>query len=267
MTTTVSHKKYRLFPVTVTWFNEEPVFEYDQKSMFHLVRQSVPLLDTGNAICLKEYTSQTSIVDLTQSEEQLWKSFNPKSCRYEIRKIMKMLDAGQNIQVKREDDLKAFLAIANAYIKLKRYDNPLTLNHLTRYLDNDQGDLFTIYKDNKLLGGNLYLRDGLSRVRLVYSFNNRFDNKENERISGPLMRYMHWHAITKVYKPEGIRKYDFGGVNLDREASTYGISKFKLSFGGQVVTEWNYIFVQNKLLYSIYSLLQKMKNLGGSPVL
>jgi hypothetical protein len=259
MAVTISYKKFNFIQVTVIWFNDEPSLKYDSGSWFHILRQSCQLMDARGG-CVKEYRSTTSIIDLTQSEEQLWENLEPKSCRYEIRKVLNMLDAGQNIKVKNENDRKGFLDLANNYIKEKGYSNPLTLEHLTRYLDNNQGDLLTIYKDNELLGGNLYLKDPPFRVRLIYSFNNRFESKEKQKISGPLMRYLHWYAMIERYRRQGFHNYDFGGVNLDQNASTYGISKFKLSFGGQVKEEWNYVFVRSKLLSSIYLLLQKLKS-------
>ena len=260
MSAIVSYKKFGFIPVTVLWFNTDNVLKHDSKSWFYILRQSRQLEGMDNLWCAKQYRSTTSIIDMTQTEDELWKSLDPKSCRYEIRKVLKMLDSGQDVQVKSEDDLNAFLAMANNYIKTKGYSKPLSMNHLTRYLDSGQGDLFTIYKDGEMVGGNLYLRDVSSRVRLLYSFNNRFDSKEKQKISGPLMRYLHWYTITKIYQPMGVCNYDFGGVNLDRNASTYGISKFKLSFGGQVREEWNYVFVRSKLISGIYSFLQKIRN-------
>ncbi len=257
MSITVLYKKFNLIPVTVKWFNTEPAFEYDAESLFYILRQSSPLDDIKHYHCVKEYKSTTSTIDLTQSEKQLWENLEPKSCRYEIRKVLNILDASQDIKVKNENDRESFLDLANNYIKKKGYSNPLTLGHLTRYLNNNQGDLLTIYKDNELLGGNLYLKDPPFRVRLIYSFNNRFESKEKQKISGPLMRYLHWYAMIERYKQQGFHNYDFGGVNLDQDASTYGISKFKLSFGGKVVEEYNYVFVSSKIIAIAYNVFSK----------
>ena len=52
--------------------------------------------------------------------------------------------------------------------------------------------------------------------------------------------------MIKRYKDQGFQAYDMGGVNLNPDAMTYGISKFKMSFGGRVLEECNYVIVSNK---------------------
>lgn len=258
MPITISYKKFNLIPITVTWFNNEPTFEFDTHSLFHIFRQSKITLYTNITRCVKEYKSTTSIIDLIQSEEQLWKNLAPKSCRYEIRKVLKMLDAGKNVLVKEKDDLKQFLKLANRYIREKGYSNPLTIDHFTRFLKRDCGELLTVYHDNRLLGGNFYIKDYPSRVRLLYSFNNRFEDEKLQKLSGAFMRYLHWHAMTKKYRKQGFQGYDMGGVDLNPNSETYGISKFKLSFGGDVFEEFNYVFVRSKIISNTYKMYQKL---------
>jgi FemAB family len=253
MAITVLYKKFSLIPITVKWFNTEPAFEYDAKSLFYILRQSSPLDDIKHYPCVKEYKSTTSIIDLTLSEEQLWEILDPKSCRYEIRKVLKMLDGGENVEIRNDSDLKQFLNLANNYIRKKGYSKPLTLNHFQRYIEHNCGELITLYHNGRLIGGNFYIMDHPSRVRLLYSFNDRFEAEQLQKLSGPLMRYLHWHAMVKKYKKNGFLKYDMGGVDLRPDAETHGISKFKLSFGGKVVEEYNYVFTRNRVIAIAYN--------------
>ncbi|MGD0784735.1 MAG: hypothetical protein ABR969_02865 [Sedimentisphaerales bacterium] len=257
MAVTITYRKFNIVPVTVTWFNTEAAFKYATDSLFYIFRQSVFLPEAGHR-CVKSYKSMTSIINLGCSQEELWQNLDPKSCRYEIRKVLKMLDEGQNLQVKDESDIEKFLVLANNYIIEKGYSNPLTLNHFTRYLDYNCGELLTVYYENKLLVGNFYIKDYPSRVRLLYSFNNRFEDKNIQQLSGAFTRYLHWYAMIERYKKQGFHSYDMGGVDLAPDAPTHGISKFKLSFGGKVVEEDNYVFVRNRLIEKAYKALRKI---------
>jgi lipid II:glycine glycyltransferase (peptidoglycan interpeptide bridge formation enzyme) len=51
-----------------------------------------------------------------------------------------------------------------------------------------------------------------------------------------LNRYLHWSEIGR-YRAEGIETYDLGGIG----DGSNSIARFKLSFGGAVVREYNYV--------------------------
>jgi lipid II:glycine glycyltransferase (peptidoglycan interpeptide bridge formation enzyme) len=75
---------------------------------------------------------------------------------------------------------------------------------------------------------------------MLWSFSKHFINTKYKKLSGYLNRYLHWYAIKK-FKSENFKIYDFGGINLDRNSETYGITKFKLSFGGEIIKQYDYI--------------------------
>ena len=247
MALTISQKKFAVIPLTTTWFNTNTAFEPAIDTAVHLLRQSKHIDTFNRHFCVRQTPFATTAIDLTQPEEKIVKAMEPKSCRYEIRKIRKMIDQNQDIRIAENTDLSDFIKIANDYKRIKKQKQPLTVNSLRIYLDKGRGDLINIYHNGQLLGGNFYIKDYPSRVRLLYSFNKRLTHKKLKKLSGAFMRYLHWYAITQKYKPQNFALYDFGGVDLNKNSPAYGVTKFKLSFGGTVIKEFDYVLVSNRL--------------------
>jgi lipid II:glycine glycyltransferase (peptidoglycan interpeptide bridge formation enzyme) len=251
--------KYRrlgiLPPVAVTWFNDNMSVEPAKGVYLHSFLQSKPVEKFISAKCISEQDFKTVVLNLFLDEDKLLEKMDPKSCRYEIRKIQKLVDDGHAIDIRHNTDFGRFLNVANGYIREKKYTKLLSFRNLKLYLKKDAGELFTFYYDNQLIGGNFYVKSYPERVRLLYSFNDRFQNDELMKMTGALMRFFHWKLI-KLYKEKGYKLYDFGGVVLDKDSPTYGIAKFKLSFGGEVLDEKNYILVRENLLGKIYLFLK-----------
>ena len=89
------------------------------------------------------------------------------------------------------------------------------------------------------------LRDSESgRVRGLYHGSRRLDEPEKARLVGNLNRLLHWHNM-RVYKQEGFRYYDWGGISADRGD---GRARFKMSFGGDVVEEYSYLCAGSRRL-------------------
>ncbi len=258
MSVTISYKKFGLIPVATTWFNTDAALNVDKLGMLHIFRQSTVELTLGQTVCIQQSIFNTTVIDLTQSEEEIWKAFDPKSCRYEIRKIQKMVDKGEDVKIKENTDMARYIEIANCYIQVKKYSKPLKSWLLKKYMEKGCGDLINIYYNGKLMGGNFYIKDGLSRVRLLYSFNDRFSDKALQKLSGAFMRYLHWRAMIERYKRKRFRWYDMGGVSLDKNSPTYGITQFKQSFGGSLLREFDYVLVPNRFLGKLYKLYKSI---------
>ncbi len=257
MSITISYKKFGLIPMATTWFNKSLTFDANELSLIHTFRQSEAKLDISQATCIKQSVFTTTVIGLSLPEEDLLKNCAPKSCRYEIRKVQKMIDAGEDVKIKKNSDIEQFVKIANNYIKIKKYAKPLKAWFLQQCIEQQKGELINIYYNGQLAGGNFYIKDHPDRVRLLCSFNDRFADKELQKKSGAFMRYLHWEAIIK-YKAEGFVFYDFGGVVLEKDSPIYGITQFKLSFGGALREEYDLIFVRNPLISSIYKLYRSI---------
>ena len=73
---------------------------------------------------------------------------------------------------------------------------------------------------------------------------------------------LQWEAI-RIAKAHGIRVYDYLGISSpdDTNDALAGVSFFKSRFGGKVVTLPSKILYPLSWKYSIFSVLQKIKNL------
>ena len=260
MPTTIKYKKYLVAPVSVTWFNTSLAPDFDRGSWFHIFRQSVALTNLPHQRCLRAEKFVTSILDLRRPEEELWRDLAAKSCRYEIRKVQKMCEAGEQVRLSEDTDLEEFLILANNYIQAKGYSQLLKRTDFSRYVSQGCGELITVLYHNQLLGGNFYVTDHPARVRLLYSFNRRLEEEAVATITGPCMRYLHWQTMVRRYKPAGYTYYDMGGVDLNRQSQAYGITQFKRSFGGELREEWNYVMACCSVLARGYELTQRIRS-------
>jgi lipid II:glycine glycyltransferase (peptidoglycan interpeptide bridge formation enzyme) len=109
------------------------------------------------------------------------------------------------------------------------------------------------------------LKDDMDRVRLLWSATRDRSSTEVKKIIGTINRYMHWREIL-YYKNIGVRIYDFGGVNLDKKSPTYTITQFKLSFGGDIIEEYDILLMRNKILKVLFKskdfIYEKLRLLG-----
>ena len=76
-----------------------------------------------------------------------------------------------------------------------------------------------------------------------------------KKISGFLNRYLHWHDI-QYFKSKNFKIYDFGGLSLSQSnRKLQQIDKFKLSFGGTIIQEYNYMLTSNPIYKKIIPIL------------
>ena len=60
-----------------------------------------------------------------------------------------------------------------------------------------------------------------------------------------------WQEL-RHYQAAGYRYYDFGGCELDKAAVDYAITQFKLSFGGDVVSEPMLFLAKNPAVRALF---------------
>lgn len=216
-------------------------------NIYNLI-QSVEIKVPEKHIIYKEKFYTTKI-NLEKELNEIYEAFEKKSTKYEINTAKKEIN---NISLKVNSDFTEFINLSKKY-----YSNKYNINKdITRELEKYKsiGDLITIYYDGILISGIYLIKDYPNRVRLLYAYSNYLESPDYRKKSNYLNRYIHWWAIQK-YKTEGFMEYDLGGINLDVNSKTYGITKFKLSFGGQICEEYNYLIAKYaKLLKPIYNL-------------
>jgi len=227
----IKNKIKNILPITEILYNKDSNLKLKSFKL-HQLTQSVKLKNKASFFSEKEF--HTTKIDLKRSLEDIWSNFDKKSVKYEINKAEK---EKENISVKKSSDYNLLYNIAKEYYLKKYSTNPDLKKELKHYVSHC--DLLVAYHNKKPVATILLIKDFPERVRLLKAYSRYLENAELKKISGYLNKYLHWKAI-QIYKEEGYSQYDLGGVNLDKDHETYGITKFKLGFGGELITEYNY---------------------------
>jgi len=180
--------------------------------------------DAPSRFALHEGDSCTTCVDLRAAPEEILRRFDPKSCRYEIRRAEKL---AARLDVRRDEPqaVRDFTVLYDEFVDRRRFAPRMRRSRLRRYLR--VGNLFVAYLDDTPVVGHVLVVDALaSRVRLVFSASTRLEEGPNRALVGPVNRWLHWWEM-RHYRDAGIATYDFGGVS-----PTSRSAHFKLSFGG-----------------------------------
>lgn len=186
---------------------------------------------------------QTAWIDLSAGPDEILNGMKKKSCRYEIRRAEKMLDRVE-IEINSLRAQSDFLLLYNHFAKsrkLPRFPEAWLKEYSTH------GDVFVLYLEGRALCCHLLLRDLESRiVRLLHSGSRRLQTTQDAAACGALNRYLHWHEMQR-YHSQGFVTFDFGGIRHPDES----ISRFKLSFGGSIMTEHYYLFGGSRLIANL----------------
>jgi len=147
--------------------------------------------------------------------------------------------------------MEDFLAVFNDFARRKAGVRPISVGLLNYY--SPYADRIVLYLDRCPTSVMLTLRDPTcGRVRGLYNGSRRLTAPAEAREIGNLNRLLHWDSM-RVYKQEGFRQYDWGGISQDQND---GRAMFKKAFGGKVVEEYGYLhagwpplgFLMQKLL-------------------
>lgn len=182
---------------------------------------------------LKCEPSATVCIDLRTPIEALWQAVS-KNGRNEIRNAERLAD---RVRIERNGPatLGNFLSMYNEFARMKDGVFVIDEGVLRRYAK--YADIFVVYLDDQPMCGHVFLSDAaLGRVRLLYSASRRLEDPAIARQCGHLNRLLHWREIT-TYRDEGLMIYDLGGIRQEPD----GITRFKTSFGGKVVSEFTYL--------------------------
>ena len=199
----------------------------------------------------------TSIIDLTLPEEQLWHNLN-ESGRRQINKAKT-----ENIQIQQNTNYDEFYTIYKNFLKQKGYApfhglfNIFGIGAVSEKTMKQHGTLFTASLHNEVIAGRIFLESKTSiHDWIAASKRLTADNEQARRISRA-HRLIIWNAI-QYAKRKGIQEFDFGGIFSDEEVQQdpqkNGIREFKMRFGGQKVTRYQYQKIYSKTLKIILKL-------------
>jgi hypothetical protein len=219
-------------PSFEVWWPDEP--DSVLALLSHCPLVTVYSCPDDTAVSLEGFTFRrksafTLLFDLTVPTVELWKGLRRKSCRQDINKALKR---GPDIVVNGDTD--AVFGLINNHIRRKRYRPPLRRAEWDRILSH--GDVFSIWCEGVLIAAHAVLVDSPVRARATIGGEIDPMDQRFPGMVGPMNRLMHWHEMN-YYKHRGVHYYDLGGLVLDQASPMYDISRFKLSFGGELVAE------------------------------
>lgn len=194
-------------------------------------------------------------INLNKNEEKLFSDIR-KTYRRDIRKAMEKDKLEVVIcQNPTEEDIEEFCDFYNIFAKNKNLSKSSVMK--LKSLKEKKGLMinFTQDKDGNKLCYSVNIIDG-NRARGLYGasyFRMEIDKKQRNLI-GRANKYLYWTEI-KFLKEAGYKIYDLGGVTLDKKNEEMNnIDFFKIGFGGDVITEYNYCEAKN-ILGRLYKLL------------
>jgi hypothetical protein len=181
--------------------------------------------------------SATSVIDLLQDIDTLWKNLN-SGCRKEIRSAER-----SGVSVETSKDFEEFYSIYRSFAKQKALTAWFSKRAFIHYVKN--GVLFAAKLDGRTLNDHLYFHDG-QQMRWIMAPSRRFERDRSStspppQLVGHANRLTVWEAI-KYAKNAGMAIFDLGGIYTGPNDSDprHRITQFKREFGGKPATVFNY---------------------------
>ncbi|BAI62614.1 hypothetical protein MCP_2542 [Methanocella paludicola SANAE] len=176
--------------------------------------------------------STTIIMDLSKSEQELWKDMSETNCRKPINRAKKM-----KVTIKVNQHYEEFSEINRAFRKekgLARWDP--SIDFMKKY-----GTLFVTEYNGEILSGLFCLSDERTMMQLITSSKRLESSNEKKKEIANANKLMIWESIIYA-KRTGMKIYDWGGYYTGevRDIQKERINVFKRSFGGEIVTRYNY---------------------------
>jgi lipid II:glycine glycyltransferase (peptidoglycan interpeptide bridge formation enzyme) len=208
-----------------------------------------------NIICDKVYTA---VLDLTQDLDNIWLKNLSKHCR---RKIRLAEEAG--VRCLENQHFEDFFNIRDSFNRKLGLFNFLKLGNIKAETIKQYGHLLVSEYKGEILSGYVYIEDDNNMEAWVTASRRLNVDKEKTAIIAYANRLLLWEGI-KYAKAKGLKMFDFGGIWPEEDVATNkhkeGMNRFKLDFGGTVVTRYNYFKIKNpflKLPYALYRLANK----------
>jgi len=224
--------KSRFLTRAEVWFDNEPIATAGPVDwiLYHLRSQPV-----AGAQSRSFYTL---LVDLSQSQEQLWAQLSDDTA-YKIRRAR---DRDKIIceccEPRDPVVMNGFEQMYNGFAATKGLP-PLNRLRVEKMAAAGALDISTA-KDpqGNVLVYHANYRDARRATQLeTPSLYRTLPKSAARNFSGRANRYLTWHNILR-YKTEGLKFFDFGGWHLGSDSEKLSINDFKRGFGGQVVREY-----------------------------
>ena len=234
---------FLLFKRKEFWFyNKEEISAGTYNVFCYSLEKNLPLKK-------KILPEQSSIINLRKTEQELFADIN-RTFSYHIKKAEKL---GVTFNVKyspTNKEVNFFITEFSNFASNKKIEwnknRVLALQKLNRLIISET------WLNNKKICTHVYLHD-TQQVLLLHSYHSSTNFDSNTR--GYANKFLHWNDIL-TFKKQGFTTFDFGGINFEKHP---GITRFKLSFGGEVIDRHSYIEVNPLLDWGI-KLYKKAKS-------
>jgi len=202
-------------------------------------------------------TNNTMLIDLSLSEEELFKNLEKKSARWGV----KFAEKKELVfELSNKEDLKNFYSIYESTTKAGGFH--AEKKEFLEYLRNTEiSKLFVVKSQDKIEAGGLILIDKCYSCAVL---NLAAASESGLRLQA--MPFLYWNII-KYCKNLSLRYFDLGGFDAEAKEGdkTYRINKFKERFGGKVVEQYisstNFKYPLFRRIYRYYkNFFKKTKN-------
>lgn len=260
----VARVKKQLFLKAAVLESEPYVFNenIDQKkfldeSMLMLKKHGVQWTVCATTARFQDYPSNCKVVpcgnfiiDLTDSEEELWKNVHSKH-RNSIRRGEK---AGIELIIGREELVSEYVPISNeTYGRSGKYGGSVSYYQgLLNGLENNIVIILAYIDGQVHAGGMFYFNQAMAYYLHGASIGRPEPGATN---------YLLWRAILH-FKEMGIKQFSFVGYRYDPEENSKldGIQRFKERFGGTLEKSFNFRCEQNPIAYRVFCFAMQLKN-------
>ena len=189
----------------------------------------------GEHLSLPRYKCKigySCVIDI-QPPERIWNELFDNKQRNMIRKALRR---GVTIKVADEEELEEWIPLK--FDTQKRIGQLVTgrEGEAARYMFKQCKHfamLLVAKKDNHVISGFWLLK---YRDKAFY----RSPASSKEAFKVGANNLLVWEALKMCYN-ENLKLFDFGGITLDKNSRTYGVTHFKMSFGGKPVKNYEFI--------------------------
>jgi lipid II:glycine glycyltransferase (peptidoglycan interpeptide bridge formation enzyme) len=229
----ITEKKYSRIKIINIFFAEEPETENIPDCdviIYHTYK------NWGDVEGFDRIQYPTTTIDLSQDLDEIWRKFHRQHKRH-IRRAMQ-----NGTTVSASDNFEEFHGIYKKFLKQKNYADPSGLNIPSLKFMEKYCTLFIAENHGEFLAGNLYFHDK-DNALLAYGAYLISENTINKnKLSTDASCYLQWEAM-KYFKNLNVTRYDLGGLDSDEMDIHYQmppLNYYKLSFGGDVITQYEY---------------------------
>lgn len=199
----------------------------------------------------------TLLIDLNQNEDTIFENFE-KNTRYEINRAKKK-DQISILNIDPEKNASLFFDIYDQFAETKNLPF-LDKKEINQLIKKKMFIIRMAYSNDEipLVCHTYIIANGRARLSHSVSLFRDEEAHVDKNLVGRANRFLHWEDIL-YFKNTGFKTYDLGGIDTnENNTETQSINKFKQSFGGQIVQEFN-ILEPKSLKGFLYLTLKRLK--------